>query len=599
MADETGGRLPSVRSGLSEPSTRRRLLNALRSSLRTFQDQRRELEVLNDEVAAMNMEQRNVPAQHRESRQRLNTVNERMRQFDRRRPYLEALLSEEPDTSQGPILPPAGLSPSDLVRTRRRAFRPSERLTRSMRQRLASTTDSIIPSPSSSSVPPLPRPLSPRPRSDSAQRDYADSSYDRDARNRAKRRKLDDGSYDDQPKALTYGHKGQVVPGHLRLEVVSCNGGEYVDPQMPVNSWPQTVLEDNLSVYCANSNRCNMLFKHSSGMPFALTKIIIKAPHAGYDTLVREGMVFVAMDDDSLVEKTAKYEMYYSSQAHRYHRQRPDLRPSQEWSNATRSPLRSADRSHYLRDPAPSRQHVDSDPFLASAVVPGFAVTTGDPSDDDEVLSRSRPPSPRPWHEPDVEYSYTTYTDRYRPVYVDEEGPRARYDYLSGPSSDSEAEDSTLLDELLHRTRHRSHDPGTNVPPVVGFGRRLTSEDDRSGASIQSRSATIGGASDPPGYERLSSAEPESSSRSTKARDEALAEARRVAAVDGHDTLAPHARFSIPRHRDGVAVSFDPPVAGRYILVKLWTACPNALIDIKNIAAYGYGGPRYFPSTGL
>ncbi|RMZ85974.1 hypothetical protein DV737_g218, partial [Chaetothyriales sp. CBS 132003] len=577
MADEISERLLSVRSGLSEPSTRQRPLNVLRSSLRTFQDQRRALEVLNDEVAAMNMDQRGVPPPHRDGRQRPNTVNERMRQFDRRRTNIQTILAEQPDAPHAPTPPPAGLSPSNLVRTRRRAFRPSERLTRSMRQRLASTADSIISSssPSSSSVPPPPRPLSPRPRSDSAQRDYADSSYGRDTRNRAKRRKLDDGSYDDQPKALTYGHKGQVVPGQLRLELVSCDGREYADPRMPVNSWPQTVLEDNVSAYCPNSNRCNMLFKHSSGMPFALTKIVIKVPRSGYDTLVREGMVFVAMDDDSLVEKAAKHEIYCSSQAYRHQRQRPDLRPSQEWNNATRSrsPLHTADRSHYLRDPAPSYQHVESDPFLASAVVPGFAAKLF------LALDRRR-------------------RDRGMTPTANTPTAPIQTAIVPCPSSDSEAEDSNLLDELLRRTRHRSRDPATYVPPVLDFGRRRATEDGRSGASIhQSRSATIGGPSDPPGYERLSSTEPESSSLSTKARDEALAEARRVAAVDGHDTLAPHARFSIPRLRDGVAVSFDPPVAGRYILVKLWATYPNAFIDIENVSAHGYGGPRYFPST--
>ncbi|RMD41493.1 hypothetical protein DV735_g3654, partial [Chaetothyriales sp. CBS 134920] len=542
-ADEPAAdRQPSVRNPLFDPSARWRLLNLLRSNLRAFQDQRRALDVANDRRTAMSMEQRTTPSQHREARQRVNSGNERARQFDRRRPYLDALLAEDADTTSQP---PAGLSPSNLVRTRRRAFRPSERLTRSMRQRLASTADSIIPSPSSSSVPPLPRPLSPHPRSDSAQRDYADSSHDRDARTRAKRRKLDDGSYDEQPKALTYGHKGQVVPGQLRLEIVSCDGGEYA--RMPVNSWPQSVLEDNASVYCPNSNRCTILFKHWSGMPFALTKIVIKAPRSGHDAPVREGMVFVALDNDSLVDKSAKYEIYYASQANRYQRQHAELRPSQEWNNAARSPLPSFDRSHYLRDPAPGGSETGA--FLASAVVPGFAVTTGEPSDHDEDLSPSGSPSPPPWVQAEGDSSSRAYADRYRPMYADEEAARVRHDYLWGLTSDSEAEDSNVLGELLRR--RRSRDTGTDVPPAVDFA----PEDEH--ASI---SATLHEPPDPPGYERLSSAEPESSSLSTKARDEALAEARRVAAVDGHDTLVPHARFSIPRNRDGVAVNFGPPV---------------------------------------
>ena len=553
---------------ISDVSARlQNLRNLLNSERHTAAEQRRAIEAFDHEVANMTMEQRSAIQQHGDTLQRLNTVNERgMREVERRRPYIEALLSEDTDTSRLPPPAPSGLSPSNLVRTRRRAFRPSERLTRSMRDRLTSSGEAIIPSPTYSTPPP--RPSSPRPIPESAVREYAESAYGRDTRNRAKRRKLDDGSYEDETRAITYGQKGQVVPGQLRLDIASCDGGEYSDPHVPVSSWPQNVLQDDATVYCTKSNRCNMLFKHTSGMPFTLTKMIIKAPRSGYDAPIQEGMIFVAMDDESLVEKTAKYEIHYSPKSYRYHRQRFDSRPSQDWSNSTRSPLRSIDRSRYLRDPAPHYSHVQNDPVLESAVVPGFAVSTGEPSDDEDALPHSGPSSPRPWHDPDADYSYRAYADRYRPVYNDDDGRAPRYDYdISAPSSDSEAEESSLLEDLL-RTRRRSRDRSSDVLPVMEYARRMAAEEN-SNVNRRSTPSRIGlrshgaiGAPDPmnpSGYERLSSAEPESST--SKAREEAMQEARRVSGEGGHEgTLAPHARFFIPRHRSSVAVKFDPPV---------------------------------------
>lgn len=44
-----------------------------------------------------------------------------------------------------------------------------------------------------------------------------------------------------------------------------------------------------------------------------------------------------------------------------------------------------------------------------------------------------------------------------------------------------------------------------------------------------------------------------------------------------------------------MTIRFDPPLSGKYILLKLWS--PRALgnIDIERISAYGYAGVRFFP----
>ncbi|TKA69887.1 hypothetical protein B0A49_05127 [Cryomyces minteri] len=59
--------------------------------------------------------------------------------------------------------------------------------------------------------------------------------------------------------------------------------------------------------------------------------------------------------------------------------------------------------------------------------------------------------------------------------------------------------------------------------------------------------------------------------------------------------MAPQARFFIRKSRSKVVVKFDPPISGKYILLKLWSPQPEGNIDVQSIIAYGFAGPRYFP----
>ncbi|ETN40391.1 uncharacterized protein HMPREF1541_04668 [Cyphellophora europaea CBS 101466] len=452
--------------------------------------------------------------------------------------------------------------------------------------------------------------------------DSPDTFLNRDYRSRAKRRKLDDGTYEDENKAIKYGHKGQVVPGQLKLDIASCDGGEYQDPNHGMTSWPQNALQDDATVYCTKSSRCNMLLRHASGMPFTLTKMVIKAPRSGYDAPIQEGMIFVAMTDEDILEKTAKYEIQYSPKTFRLHRQRFEHhRPSSAYFNSTRSPLRSIDRTRYLRDPHALSQHIDNDTTLDSAVVPGFTVSIGDPSDEEEAATTSGPPSPRPWHNYDADDSYRPpYLDRYRPRYTDPVNLLDEHNDPSNPTSDSEdladhvahvadaAEMVAVLNEMgehgqearriLRRTRHDAEaasrrlqeDTDSDAPPQVPVYRRSTPSS-RTVRGYGNHEHYVLGPPPPltQGYERLGS---DTEAIAGKPVSEAEATA---AAANSLDILAPHARFFIPRSRSSIAVKFDPPVAGRYILIKLWAPCPNANIDIQAITAHGYGGPRFFP----
>lgn len=73
-----------------------------------------------------------------------------------------------------------------------------------------------------------------------------------------------------------------------------------------------------------------------------------------------------------------------------------------------------------------------------------------------------------------------------------------------------------------------------------------------------------------------------------------------VKAVGG-ELMVPHARFFIERDKSKCTVRFDPPVTGRFILLKMWSPhhSPSGNIDIQSVVVKGYCGPRLFPAVSL
>lgn len=102
-------------------------------------------------------------------------------------------------------------------------------------------------------------------------------------RRQSKRRKLDHNtSQAPEYDGFKYGYKGQVVSGRLRMEVFSCDGGEYERYNSERLYRVQNVLKNDNSVYCSESSRCNLLLKHIGEVPFTLEKIVIRAPDRGF-----------------------------------------------------------------------------------------------------------------------------------------------------------------------------------------------------------------------------------------------------------------------------------------------------------------------------
>ena len=98
---------------------------------------------------------------------------------------------------------------------------------------------------------------------------------------RVKRRKLDTDKTDSTFSGFSYGRYGQVEPGKLKMEIVSCDGGIFQEHQGG-NYAAENILRNDDTVYCTKSNRCNLVLRHQGATVFSLKELVIKAPHSGY-----------------------------------------------------------------------------------------------------------------------------------------------------------------------------------------------------------------------------------------------------------------------------------------------------------------------------
>ena len=545
-----------------------RSLSLLHSERHTNPSQRQAMEALDREMLEMASE----------------PLSARM---NRRARGLEAQ-SNEHDTAAAPQTPPTG-GPMALQR-RRRIVRPSERLARIRRTNdpVGSVADAMEETSTSLNRPPPP--VEP---SDIAVQEYlGEAQFHRETRWRAvKRRKLDDGTHEDEAKTFSYGHNGQVVAGPLRLDIVSCDGGAYSEPHIG-SSWPQNVLQDDTSVYCTKSNRCNMLMKHVGGMPFSLTKVVIKAPRNGYDAPIQEGMVFVSMDEDKMLERTAPYEIRYSPMKSREHSRREEnhihFGTTREYMNSARPPLRTIDRTSYLRDPYPLHNiHSPETDLLDVDVIPDFDVSTTYDNHSDNEGSLQRSPRMRrlsaSYHDADPQHIPPVgMPDYYRPTYHDTDNEddsqgsassthESNPDFsrhLSGRTYQDPLHPSSARQRRLLRARHIEH--AYDVQSVLNqidiqdnFAqtyRRLEADQSEHQASrrLRIRPSRI---EIRPESRRQDT--PDVQAPPTEQNDmygPPSDEITHAAKAEESNILKPHARFFIRRDKSSVSINFDPPV---------------------------------------
>lgn len=98
----------------------------------------------------------------------------------------------------------------------------------------------------------------------------------------AKRRKLDPLSTG-HLRGFSYGYRGQVVSGPLKMEIVFCDGGLHTEAARHGREyWLENVLRNDKSVYCTDNNKCNLILRHLGETAFCLKKLVIKAPERGF-----------------------------------------------------------------------------------------------------------------------------------------------------------------------------------------------------------------------------------------------------------------------------------------------------------------------------
>lgn len=110
-----------------------------------------------------------------------------------------------------------------------------------------------------------------------------DTGSDDSTRRRVKRRRLDTEAPTPPKQPIRYGHYGQVEPGRLKLEIISCDGGEHRDPRSPTTYLgSQNILRHDKSVYCSDRPTSGIVLRHADDTPFCLEKLHVVGPEHGF-----------------------------------------------------------------------------------------------------------------------------------------------------------------------------------------------------------------------------------------------------------------------------------------------------------------------------
>jgi hypothetical protein len=97
---------------------------------------------------------------------------------------------------------------------------------------------------------------------------------------RVKRRKIDPDRLSPNFRGFQYGMYGQVLPGQLTMELVSCDGGIYSEDTTKYAA--ENILRNDTSVYCTEGPRCNIVMRHQGATVFTLKELVIKAPRTNF-----------------------------------------------------------------------------------------------------------------------------------------------------------------------------------------------------------------------------------------------------------------------------------------------------------------------------
>ncbi|KAF1362059.1 hypothetical protein EJ07DRAFT_108381, partial [Lizonia empirigonia] len=414
------------------------------------------------------------------------------------------------------------------------------------------------------------------------------------AHRRTKRRKLDhEANRNTEYQSYKYGYKGQMVPGRLRMEVISCDGGQIMrDNPMRIYD-VENVLKNDKSVYCSESSKCNLLLKHIGDAPFALEKIVIRAPDRGFTSPVQEGLIFVAMSAEELLSGTSTYRLQHRSHS-------PSASPSPRRGgrihNEEQISLREAIDDPDIWQHARRRMQDDTEARTERLLLRTRRLNPHSPPP--AHADRQRTPEPLVDSDEDVDFDcdYTASAGMSAPT-----PPPFNVTTTSEEEEESANDDypnvETMADRIQREGRWRpsSDDEDEDLVSRRGTGARfrqlLETAQFADDYEMRSRRIAIG-----PRYRNLlDNTQPIRASRLVRpSRIDAGADD-----AERGDVLAPHARFFIKKHRNKITIKFEPAISGRNVLLKLWSPkdSEDGNIDIESVQFYGYSGPRFFQAT--
>jgi len=336
---------------------------------------------------------------------------------------------------------------------------------------------------------------------------------------------------------------------------------------------PENILKNDQSVYCTKSANCNILLRHRGDTTFSLERLVIKAPERGFTAPVQEGMIFVSMTSDSLLSRTAQWQIKYPPQASL---RSPD--PNEELSllESLRDPVvqRAASRQQLRQQYRERRQ---------------AQLTSRIQESNEERMTRQWYRRHRSFHPMRIPSSFDLENcdPPFRDLPQRDEDPASANAPTSAPTTAPTPPPfivTTEYDESSSDADEASSNPAIMADRIRRDSRwRANSEEEDEDLAAMNvfwdqrhENRQLGGI----GYIRANRA----------------SSPTQVQASTG-DLLAPHARFFIEKDKSKISVRFDPPVSGKFILLKLWSPQEKGNIDIQNVTAHGFSGPRYFPAV--
>lgn len=299
-------------------------------------------------------------------------------------------------------------------------------------------------------------------------------------------------------------------------------------------------------------------------------------------------MVFVSMELDDLLNRTAQYQIQYlPSRSHRrgtvYFRHEEDGLPRIQ-RRSLRAYSYGADDDDEDGGGGDGRTAQIPPEFTASP--PPFHVTTvcSEDESDGEDHSSNLPAARQPARQPARALPFESDSDDEEESIQIFGGPRQPWP----PVDEDELDYGTSAAAVLRRRYRASRLHQSSVPPGSS---NQTNNNDNNNSNNNNRS--VSGTANA-GRSNIGMTLEEAQEASQIATQEA------VRAVGG-ELMAPLAHFFIEKDKNKCTVRFDPPVSGRFILLKMWSTHqdPQKNIDIQAVVAKGFAGPRYCPAVEL